>query len=186
MNLSFLALWLPNRQRVKQLIDSASVKPSTYNSQPTYDITVRNSRSMPYDLVKDVYAPQVDALCEMIGDATGLREPSLRHGKVLCYDVDGHFERHQDTRIDERHRGTILIFPPKNDWSFEGGNLLCDGCQVDTHRVHQWNLIFIPLGIEHQVLPVTHGQRIVFKYALFADGTVTKDNKLLPFAKKSM
>lgn len=186
MDLSFLSIWLPDRKTIQSLIESGSLKPSTYNSVPQLDVLVRNSVSAPYDLLAKVHKPQVDSLLEMIEDATGMNDVSLQRGQVLCYEVGGHFITHLDTQINAEHRGTVLIFPPKNDWPFEGGELICGSpldqiteCVVQTHRTHRWNLVYVEAGIEHSVRPVLKGRRIVFKYALFA-GNSSTHNRLLP------
>lgn len=192
MDLSFLMLSLPDRREIQSLIDSKLLTPSTYyNSAHQLDLRVRNSLSAPYDLLANVHETQIAALMEMIEDATGLQDLSLLHGQVLCYEVGGHFQKHRDTQVDARHRGTVLIFPPTSECFFEGGKLICtsqpsmeniESVQqaVKTHRTHQWNLIYLPLGTDHCVQPVTSGKRIVFKYALFASNECNRRNKLLP------
>jgi len=191
MDLSFLVLSLPDKRKIQSLIDSKALTPSTYNSAHQLDLRVRNSLYAPYDLLANVHETQIGALMEMIEDATGLQDISLLHGQVLCYEVGGHFQKHRDTQIDARHRGTVLIFPPTSECSFEGGKLICtaepstDNVEsvqqaVKTHRTHQWNLIYLPLGTDHCVQPVTSGKRIVFKYALFASNECNRRNKLLP------
>lgn len=96
-------------------------------------------------------------------DSINFEEP-----EVLRYGVGGHFKPHADRQLGRGHVGTFLIVVPTTD--LEGGVLIVgEGVGVVTSPSPSSSyMVFIPLGVTHEVTPVSAGERYVFKAAVYA------------------
>jgi hypothetical protein len=97
--------------------------------------------------------------------------------ELLEYGEGGFFVAHLDRPRGPSHVGTVLLVVASED--IAGGELLHeDGTPAcSTTEPH---LVFIPLGVKHQVTVVTSGSRVVGKAAVHgtvsADPSVRQDN----------
>ena len=187
MNLSYLDRFLPSKNEIQRKIETSKLKDSHLGSSSDIFLTLnksaRNSKYINYDLLgKYLSSQEIQKILAMIKVGIEQEEIYIKHGKLLLYSIGGHFALHQDTKINNKHLGTILIFPPKNYFHFTGGELICSNQIVLTHLPESWHLIYIPLKTEHSITEILKGHRIVFKYSLFTKGriNINAKNYLLP------
>ena len=91
--------------------------------------------------------------------------------KVLEYTEGDFFTEHSDHKINKRHYGTLLIFPPSNDYlSHEGGNLIVktDSYEtvIPTSLNKDWKCIAFLTELKHKCYKILSGKRIVLKVEL--------------------
>lgn len=83
--------------------------------------------------------------------------------QVLRYSTGDFFKPHTDRNTKPGyHIGTLLIFPPEDEFEFEGGTLKVSGKAQDLSP-DRWVLVTFGF-VKHQVLKVRSGCRIVFKF----------------------
>lgn len=117
--------------------------------------------------------------------------------KVLLYDQGCEFGWHCDSETRDPDElaliasknwvqmGTLILFPPKSIFNYEGG-LLEFGCSAFTAHDTFWTYTIIPFGIKHRVSPVTSGKRVVFKTVLYRGPpqSVKKVNETITWRKE--
>ena len=88
-------------------------------------------------------------------------EPYLIH-----YRLNDHFPRHRDLKVSDDHLGAVLLYPPAD---YEGGELVIyndDGSILHKvgchHKDNKIIMVLVPLSYEHEVLPITKGNRYVY------------------------
>lgn len=92
---------------------------------------------------------------------------------VLKYIKGNGFPKHSHLKITDEHIGDLIIFPPISilPESFTGGDLIVyhdTGLEIiRTDNLTEWKVVFLKLGIPHEVTPITHGIRYAFKYDIF-------------------
>jgi hypothetical protein len=90
---------------------------------------------------------------------------------LLKYEPGDFFNNHIDTKINDSHIFTCLIFLPNNE--LEGGELLlCDKLnkyeiRINPQNFNQTTMIVFSIDMYHKVLPITKGTRYVLKKPLF-------------------
>jgi hypothetical protein len=150
----------------------------------TLDILLRNSYTlnnalldMDEEQIINVLAKLFDPQNQFMDDSEYL---SIRYDKTLVYTEGSFFTSHVDGQISPSHVGTLLILPSKTLTPYEGGEL-CLNTQdlfelgyldIDdsyTSDELEWTLVYIPLGIHHEVKTVESGTRVTFKYNVFYD-----------------
>lgn len=99
------------------------------------------------------------------------------------YSAGGHFKRHVDTPRSADMFGSLVVCLPSQ---FTGGELVTrhQGRQVvfewSSSATTQWAAFYS--DVEHEVLPVTSGQRITLTYNLYHTSPVTTPASLLNVA----
>lgn len=89
----------------------------------------------------------------------------LEQEQILLYSTGNHFASHVDTQIDFKHIGTLCCIICSDD--IEGGVLVLESDQTIQHIPR--GIVFIPLGMNHHVTPVTKGTRYVFKGSVICE-----------------
>ena len=93
---------------------------------------------------------------------------------LITYEPGGFFVEHRDHRHSKKHYATLLIFPPAvGPCAHTGGRLIIKPdddslapfiFESATNQV--WTFIAFHTHLRHECLPVTWGQRVVFKTEL--------------------
>jgi len=101
--------------------------------------------------------------------------------ELLLYGVGGHFMEHKDkydksylNNPEQTQIGTLVIvgFSPDavgGELFMEGHSIISPSYVSSSMSSWQWYTCFIPLGIKHQVKPLTKGFRITYKQVLGID-----------------
>ena len=94
--------------------------------------------------------------------------------------TSGHFTEHIDKQVNnETHFqvATQILIPPRNICSYDGGILKI---RQEDHVVevapndHEWTHIIIPIGLPHEITPVT-GTRISYVRQILVEKRAEKD-----------
>ena len=88
--------------------------------------------------------------------------------RTVRYDVGDYFGMHKDTKVSPSHVGTLLLIPPKDMYSHEGGVLKVSGRDIVAHQT-RWTIVVFSFREYHEVQKVTSGTRYVFKYQVHSD-----------------
>ena len=88
---------------------------------------------------------------------------------VLKYKEGQFFKEHVDRVKNNRHYGTLLIFPPAQEKNQHTGGkmLLEEEIEFDSSSNIEWKVLAFTTYSKHQIEKITSGQRIVFKTELF-------------------
>lgn len=96
--------------------------------------------------------------------------------KVLKYQENDFFKRHQDSIRSTLHYGTLLIFPPATDeLEHKGGKLVFDDKEFESSSNNKWKAIILLCETYHEVEKIISGQRIVLKTELFFNENFDSD-----------
>jgi hypothetical protein len=90
---------------------------------------------------------------------------------VIKYEIGEKFDWHFDSKQNEYHTHTLLLFPPQK---IKGGELYVKHgyldsrndrqiCTVIKPHEHIWTLVLIPIGMFHMSSPVSAGRKITLK-----------------------
>ncbi|KAG0700949.1 hypothetical protein DFH29DRAFT_1080375 [Suillus ampliporus] len=110
----------------------------------------------------------------------------LKLYKLAIYGEGGHFDWHRDSTHSDAHHGTVLI-ALNTEW--EGGELLLRHrgieATVDMHPTKLDNslrpvVVAFYTDIEHKVMPVTKGSRLVLQYDVEVVGELPPAQELSP------
>jgi hypothetical protein len=101
--------------------------------------------------------------------------------EVLKYTVGGFFAEHVDRSRGTDHLGTVLAIFGTED--VEGGDLRTGGDVVWPAGCRQPHLVFISLGVNHEVTRVRKGERYAAKASVF--GHVDDSGDLENIKKKN-
>jgi len=83
---------------------------------------------------------------------------------LLKYEEGDFFKAHQDSKSNDYHIGTILIYPPKNICDYEGGELYLSKEDITIKAYeNDWSMVLLHINTLHEVKPITKGTRYVFK-----------------------
>lgn len=97
---------------------------------------------------------------------------------ILKYIKGDFFLKHKDKDIGirdtiygkQRHIASILLFPPKKNSQYDGGELIIYN-DIDEKVIvaddELWTCVFFELGIIHEVKNIISGERVVLKGFLF-------------------
>ena len=124
-----------------------------------------------------VIAPILAMIVERMSISVAARVEAHLY-KLLIYETGGHFAAHKDTEKETGHFGSLLVTLPS---VFEGGVLTCTHAGKTTsfdfaaHARRQPCFAAFFNDVEHCLLPVTSGVRVVLAYNL-----VRADGGLLP------
>ena len=91
---------------------------------------------------------------------------------VLEYKEGDYFMEHCDQKVNKRHFGTLLIFPPSIDsFAHDGGEFVIENGNWDiiipTKNNKNWKFVAFPIELKHACLKIKKGKRIVIKTELF-------------------
>ena len=88
---------------------------------------------------------------------------------ILKYKEGQFFKEHVDRLKNNRHYGTLLIFPPAQEKNqHTGGKMLIEEeIEFDSSSNIEWKVVAFTTYSKHQIEKITSGQRIVFKTELF-------------------
>ncbi len=99
--------------------------------------------------------------------------------KLLKYEKGQHFHSHTDSREDDNHLCTALLFPAISFSSYSGGEFLIHNLLsfeqsnqksiISSSDVQNSTLVIFPVNFYHEVLPVLEGVRYVFKKAIYVN-----------------
>jgi len=100
---------------------------------------------------------------------------------LLKYEEGDFFKEHQDTRYNKNHIGTILIYPPKKLFNYEGGELYLpkENVLIEAFE-NNWSMVLLHINTLHEVKPIISGTRYVFKQSFLIEDNVRilLENKL--------
>lgn len=93
---------------------------------------------------------------------------------LITYEAGGFFAEHRDHRHNKRHYATLLIFPPAvGAYAHTGGTLIIkydddtmNPFVFESSANQVWTFIAFHTHLRHECLPVSWGQRVVFKTEL--------------------
>lgn len=100
---------------------------------------------------------------------------------LLKYEEGDFFKPHQDSKSNDYHIGTILIYPPKNICDYEGGELYLPKEDITIKAYeNDWSMVLLHINTLHEVKPITKGTRYVFKqqFNISEDVKVFLESKL--------
>lgn len=100
---------------------------------------------------------------------------------LLKYEKGDFFKEHQDSKYNEYHIGTILIYPPKKESNYEGGELYLPKENITIKAFdNEWSIVILHINTLHEVKPITSGIRYVFKQKFIINDNVKilLENKL--------
>ena len=99
---------------------------------------------------------------------------------LLEYIKGGFFTKHRDKKINNKHYGTLLIFPPAiKQYEHVGGDLIIynlDGTKFifESSKNKKWTFIAFHTYLQHECTEVISGRRIVFKKELLLKNQIKK------------
>jgi len=109
-------------------------------------------------------------------DELEIDEECEKYFDLIKYDVGDFFAPHQDGKKYNNHIGTILIYPPKNLYPYEGGELYLPNENITLKAFEDdWTMIFLNINVLHEVKPITSGVKYIFKTKLF----ISRDTRLM-------
>lgn len=91
---------------------------------------------------------------------------------LLKYEQGDFFKKHVDTKIDETHRYTCLLFCPCED-KYEGGDIIFTNKEmtfcstIQPSKFKEVTMVIFTIDLYHEITPITSGKRYVFKKPLF-------------------
>ena len=176
-----------NDSSLQQLLEACEPSAHGRGNETVYDESYRLARELPRSrvaLTEDILTENDDVLATISAlvaprnkeDGIGI---VARMYKLNAYTVGSFFKAHRDTPKSDRHIGTLVVALPV---PFEGGALrvshkrkhvLFDwgkdintpGSSSATHVKLPWAFLFS--DVEHEVLPVTSGTRVILAYNIF-------------------
>lgn len=139
------------------------------NNKNIIDENIRKSKCYKYTLsssceIKDEF----EVLQKKFLNIENIKPNLNRYGlglylSLLKYEKGDFFNKHVDGKSCHGHVGTILIYPPKCESDYEGGDLILDNDIVITADEHEWKIVILNLNVSHEVSKITSGTRYVFK-----------------------
>lgn len=107
--------------------------------------------------------------------------PEIYHGsipvtnmllKINKYTTGGYFNAHYDTKISDRHIGTLLLIPPNQEYA--GGEFVMYDDKSEILRVSschpsKWLGIAFRHNVKHECTPVISGTRVTIQTSLLID-----------------
>ena len=110
---------------------------------------------------------------------------------IIEYLQGGFFTKHIDKKINKRHYGTLLIFPPAiNDFEHTGGELIItinkdNIFKFESSKNKDWTFIAFNINLEHECKEVISGKRIIIKHSLMYDNDFYDEDKnnIIPIDK---
>ena len=142
------------------------------NNEDNYLPEIRNGKFRYTNIVfennEELNSLIMNKLEEFVEDYKEFLEFEINNEyQVLKYEENDFFHRHQDNIIDDKHYGTLLIFPPAlGNLKHKGGKLLLDNDEFESSSNTTWKAMFLYCNTFHEIEKVISGQRIVFKTKL--------------------
>ncbi|KAK1994374.1 2OG-Fe(II) oxygenase superfamily protein [Colletotrichum falcatum] len=147
--------------QIRQLVDKAIQAPFGKGSQTIVDTTIRNTPRWGSDLQR---------ICAIVAGDMGIRSSvNAELYKLLVYEKGAMFKAHTDSEKCPGMFGTLVICLPS---PHEGGDVVVKHAgktkTFKTSKVEQSFACWYS-DVQHEVLPVTHGYRVVLTYNLTID-----------------
>tara|TARA_B100001093_G_C26710564_1_gene963237 strand:- start:255 stop:1061 length:807 start_codon:yes stop_codon:yes gene_type:complete len=104
---------------------------------------------------------------------------------VLEYNEGDFFLEHRDNKINKKHFGTLLIFPPAIDYfEHSGGDLILENgvwdLVIPSSNNKNWKFVVFNTDIKHACLKISKGRRLILKTELFKKNKVNHDTISYP------
>lgn len=93
--------------------------------------------------------------------------------QMIKYEPRDFFAKHIDTKLDDFHQYTCLIFCPQTGLDYTGGDLIFTNktntfnATIKTSEFKEITIIIFSLDLYHEINPITSGNRFVLKKPLF-------------------
>ena len=166
-------------QQANELIKICSQAPYGLNSQTLVDTSVRDSYELNSSFIEFTnpkWNEQLKVLTDRVANELGCanKKVEAKLYKLLLYKTGGHFKKHRDTEKEKRMFGTLVIQLPS---VYSGGNLVVYNNRDSSKRAFDFGQKSgeAPFTIqyaahyadlEHELLQVTSGYRLVLTYSL--------------------
>ncbi|KAK1985924.1 2OG-Fe(II) oxygenase superfamily protein [Colletotrichum cereale] len=158
---------------IRQVIDKAIQAPFGKGSQTIVDTTVRNTWELVpkhFELRSPRWGADVQKICAIVAEDMSIRSPvNAELYKLLVYEKGAMFKAHTDSEKCPGMFGTLVICLPS---VHEGGDVVVKHAgQTKTFKTSKVDQSFACWysDVQHEVLPVTHGYRVVLTYNLTID-----------------
>ena len=129
------------------------------------DKSIRHSRQVPSNLVN---RPRVD-LSQIIEEFEVRYDIKVKtqFNKMIIYGENGHFKKHCDSATTPFGTPRHAVLSLYLTVGYCGGDLKVYGDHI-TKPIENglYKATIIPVGVEHEIEPVTHGYRVVWIYDL--------------------
>lgn len=88
----------------------------------------------------------------------------------MKYEEGGFFKEHQDSKSNKNHIGTILIYPPKELFNYEGGELYLPKENVLIEAFENyWSMVLLHINTLHEVKQIISWTIYVFKQSFLIE-----------------
>jgi len=173
--------------QIEMLIAQATRAPYGRGEETILDESVRKVWQLPPEKVQiggKSWAANFAGILEQVAAGLGCEGMAVAADlyKLLIYDVGGFFLAHRDTEKVEGMFGTLVLGLPS---AYAGGELLIRHAgreaRVDLSRAEFSELAFVAFyaDCEHEVRPITQGNRVCLVYNLILDRRVKSQGKSL-------
>ncbi|KAK2021350.1 2OG-Fe(II) oxygenase superfamily protein [Colletotrichum zoysiae] len=159
--------------QIRQVIDKAIQAPFGKGSQTIVDTSVRNTWELDpkhFELRGPRWGTDLQRICAIVAADMGIRSPvGAELYKLLVYEKGAMFKAHTDSEKCPGMFGTLVICLPS---PHEGGDVVVKHAgQTKTFKTSKFEQSFACWysDVQHEVLPVTDGYRVVLTYNLKTD-----------------
>ncbi|KAK2047855.1 2OG-Fe(II) oxygenase superfamily protein [Colletotrichum somersetense] len=159
--------------QIRQVIDKAIQAPFGKGSQTIVDTVVRNTWELDpkhFELRGPRWGTDLQRICAIVAADMGIRSPAgAELYKLLVYEKGAMFMAHTDSEKCPGMFGTLVICLPS---PHEGGDVVVKHAgQTKTFKTSKFEQSFACWysDVQHEVLPVTDGYRVVLTYNLTTD-----------------
>lgn len=153
----------------------AEPAPFGKGSETVYDDTVRCALQIPaqrlnFQELNHFFTDKLSHCLGILARRGSALTPRLY--KLHIYKEGGMFKPHRDTIHDPNHVATMVVQLPS---AFTGGQLVLhhNGVRVET----EGNVFMFYTDVEHEVLPVTSGVRMVLQFDLYDESDPLSDDE---------
>ncbi|EFQ26740.1 2OG-Fe(II) oxygenase superfamily protein [Colletotrichum graminicola M1.001] len=159
--------------QIRQIIDKAIQAPFGKGSETIVDTKVRNTWELDpkhFELLSPRWRTDLHRICAIVAGDMGIRSSvTAELYKLLVYEKGAMFKVHTDSEKCPGMFGTLVICLPS---PHEGGDVVVKHAGLTktfkTSAVDQSFACWYS-DVQHEVLPVTHGYRVVLTYNLTID-----------------
>lgn len=165
------------------ILSNASISAFGKNGETIIDTNVRNGKEINFEQFDTSFIENIENSFKennqaKIGENMKIKNLQIKFRKMAIYTEGGHFSKHRDTPYADNHLGTLLTPITSNH---EGGTLVLYGNNGFEHHWSTKNAqssISFFTDIEHQVLSVDKGTRIVLQFDLLSSNEVGEKRKM--------
>ncbi|KAK2014117.1 2OG-Fe(II) oxygenase superfamily protein [Colletotrichum eremochloae] len=164
--------------QIRQVIDKAIQAPFGKGSKTIIDTMVRNTwelDSKQFELRSPRWGRDLQRICAIVASDMGIRSSvGAELYKLLVYEKGAMFKAHTDSEKCPGMFGTLVICLPS---AHEGGDVVVKhASQTKTFKTSKVDQSFACWysDVQHEVLPIMHGYRVVLTYNLTIDQTAER------------